>query len=160
VSLSWTNGSRDYDRIEVLRDGEVVAVLDGDATGHEDAGAGHGVHRYEVLAYREGIASGGAPACEVDLRIRFIRSDSNGDGDVDIADAIFVIRYLFVTGVEPPCLEAADSNDDARIDLSDAIRTLGFLFRGEEGPPGPYPGCGLDPDPAGGLPCAVAPVCP
>ena len=75
----------------------------------------------------------------------FVRADANGDGDLDISDAIWTLMALFAGGPAPQCEDAADANDDGRLDLADAIYLLGFLFLGEEAPPAPHPACGDDP---------------
>jgi hypothetical protein len=76
---------------------------------------------------------------------RFLRGDSNSDSKLDVADPIYTLRYAFVGGEAPTCLDAADSNDDGSIDVADAIFALQYLF--VEGPMilPPYPGCGIDP---------------
>lgn len=68
----------------------------------------------------------------------FRRGDSNGDGSVDISDAVFLLLWRFSGGATPGCLDAADSNDDAKHDLSDAVFLLLHLFQG--GPAPPFPG--------------------
>lgn len=90
----------------------------------------------------------------------FRRGDANGSGDVDIADAVFVLASLFVPGASPSsCADAADANDDGAVDISDAVRLLSALFTGSSGPlPAPYPSCGPDPT-ADGLDCGSSP-CP
>ena len=76
--------------------------------------------------------------------ILFVRGDANQDGGLDVSDAIFALNYLFVGGVEPPCLAAADVNGTGFVDLSDAIYLLSFIFIGGPPPPVPYPECGVD----------------
>lgn len=80
----------------------------------------------------------------------FIRGDVNGDGSLDIADAIAALAFLF-TGGSVDCLDAVDSNDDGMTNIADAIYTLDFLFSGGPPPPAPYPTEGPDPtaDPLG-----------
>jgi hypothetical protein len=76
---------------------------------------------------------------------RLLRGDSNSDGKLNIADAIYTLLYAFAGGTAPTCLDTADSNDDGAIDIADAIFTLQYLF--VEGPaiPQPYPECRIDP---------------
>ncbi|MBI4603438.1 MAG: hypothetical protein HY721_15915 [Planctomycetes bacterium] len=69
----------------------------------------------------------------------FVRGEVNGDGVVDISDAIAVLGYLFVGGEEPEVLEAVDSNGDGGLDLSDAVYLLDYLFRGGPAIPAPFP---------------------
>jgi hypothetical protein len=95
----------------------------------------------------------------------FRRGDSDGDGALSIADAVFTLRALFQGGPEPGCAEAADADNDGAVGLSDPVSVLEFLFRGGPPPaaPGPPPGpCGLDTDPPGspaGLGCALYASC-
>ena len=77
---------------------------------------------------------------------RFRRSDTDGNGDIDISDPIFLLRHLFLErGLRIPCDDAADSNDDGSTGLDDAVFTLGYLFLGATPPAAPFPGCGVDP---------------
>ena len=83
---------------------------------------------------------------------QFIRGDSNGDGRVDVSDAVKIVFHLF-RGVELPCGDAADINDDETLNITDAVRLLDHMFRGGPAPAAPYPALG--PDPGGdGLDCA------
>lgn len=79
----------------------------------------------------------------------FHRGDTNQDGQLDIADPITTLNFLFRDGRAPACREAADSNNDGAIDISDPVLLITYLLLGGPGPdaPGP-PGspCGLDPD--------------
>jgi hypothetical protein len=61
------------------------------------------------------------------------RGDSNGDGRIDIQDAIFLLNYLFKQGPAPVYSHMGDANSDDVTDLSDAIYLLNYLFKG--GPP-------------------------
>jgi hypothetical protein len=76
---------------------------------------------------------------------QFIRGDSDGDGELSIADPVRTLNYLFLGTVALSCLDAADANDSGGIDLSDATFTLGFMFNGDRAPPAPFPGKGSDP---------------
>ncbi len=78
----------------------------------------------------------------------FRRGDANGDGGVDISDAVFILGELFIpmspTG---PCQDADDVNDDGGVDISDAVFLLATLFI-PMSPVPPAPGvsiCGPDP---------------
>ena len=74
----------------------------------------------------------------------FLRGDANGDGGVDLTDALSIIFFLF-EGLEGICEEAGNSNDDVHLDLTDAIFTLGRLFLVPAPFPDPFPACGEDP---------------
>jgi len=75
---------------------------------------------------------------------RFVRGDVNGDGDVDMTDAIATVDWLFRGGRASDCFDAVDANDDGRIDLADAFRVINHLLRGAAAPSAPYPVAGLD----------------
>lgn len=94
---------------------------------------------------------GAPPPPEGDL---FRRGDTDGNGSVELTDAILVLGYLFQGTGAPGCLETADSDDNGKVDISDAIRLLGWLFLGGE--PLPAPGtqeCGRDPTPGNPSEC-------
>jgi len=76
----------------------------------------------------------------------FRRGDVDGDGAVELPDAIAILDRLFLGGEPPGCPDAADANDDGELDLSDPITILSRLFLGGEPlpPPGPID-CGPDP---------------
>jgi hypothetical protein len=59
--------------------------------------------------------------------------DANGDGSINVADAIWILNYLFKNGPAPDPLEAGDCNCDQTVDAGDAIYLLNYLFK--EGPP-------------------------
>jgi hypothetical protein len=80
---------------------------------------------------------------------RFRRGDINGDGGVDLSDAVSALNFLFQGGKPLSCADAADANDDGAVDISDPVRTLNFLFLGAPAPPLPGPlACGSDPTPS------------
>jgi hypothetical protein len=90
----------------------------------------------------------------------FRRGDSDGNGRLEVTDALRTLNRLFLgTGILN-CLEAADADDNGRLEITDPIRVLGFLFLGGPAPlpPGPR-NCG--PDPAGSpeLGCQVYTSC-
>ena len=49
----------------------------------------------------------------------FIRGDSNGDGRVDLADAITTLGCMFRGNACALCEDAMDSNDDGAIDIGE-----------------------------------------
>ncbi|MEM7235405.1 MAG: hypothetical protein AAF517_24750, partial [Planctomycetota bacterium] len=81
------------------------------------------------------------------LDAAFLRGDANLDEVLDISDAQFTLRFLFLGGESPTCLAAADTNDDEAVDISDAVASLEYLFLGGQNPPEPFPNAGSDPTP-------------
>jgi hypothetical protein len=75
----------------------------------------------------------------------FLRGDANADADVNIADGVRILQFLFTKGAEPPCLDAADANDDGTVDVADVLGVLEVLFVGAGRMPEPVDACGADP---------------
>lgn len=71
----------------------------------------------------------GVSAGEADLP-DLHRGDSNGNGSVDISDALHLLSFLFTGGASPPCRATADTNSSGILDLSDAVTILTYLFLG------------------------------
>lgn len=75
------------------------------------------------------------------------RGDLNDDGNVDVADPVYLLSFLFIPGSPAPeCDDAGDVNDDGTLDISDAVFALSWLFvPGSDVPPAPGPvTCGPD----------------
>ncbi|HNR98277.1 MAG TPA: dockerin type I repeat-containing protein [Planctomycetota bacterium] len=91
----------------------------------------------------------------------FRRGDANVDGQLDIADAVQILAYLFHNGTAPTCMDALDSDDNGRVDVADSITLLQYFFSVRRPPPAPSTTCGPDPtadeltcdDCRGCLPC-------
>lgn len=134
-----------------------------------------------VVSYLDGKQIGGEPVVNVAVRAgesdfpaerrscsfrvapgdpeRFIRGDSNHDGETDLSDAIKTLQVLFLGDGTISCEDAADANDDGELDQSDAIMTLGVLFLGQGSIPPPGTAtCGPDPS-EDVLRCAGYPEC-
>lgn len=96
------------------------------------------------------IAAGITPVQEdgvvqiLDLMNTFVRGNPNGDSAVNLADAIYMLQFLFSSGSPPICMDAGDINDDGLHDISDAISVIGYLFTDGPEPRHPFPGCGVD----------------
>ena len=75
----------------------------------------------------------------------FRRADANSDGSIDLSDAVYTLRGLFVGGMELACEDAADANDDGSLNIADPLYSLNFLFRRGDAPPEPGRTCGSDP---------------
>ena len=89
----------------------------------------------------------------------FVRGDGNGDGVLDISDAIATLAILFNGGASiTTCEDGHDSNDDGNIDIGDPIALLSYLFAGASELPAPGASCGED-QTGDTLQCPVT-VCP
>ncbi|MGE3164365.1 MAG: DUF6765 family protein [Planctomycetota bacterium] len=101
----------------------------------------------------------GAVTLEPDLEF-FLRGDCGGNGQVNIADAIAILDFLFPPPSPPPaCLAACDVTADNSVNIADAIYLLAYLFNGGSPPDQPFPGCGIQPG-ENTLACVTAGSCP
>ena len=89
---------------------------------------------------------------------QFIRGDGNGDGQLDVSDAVQGLDFLFGSGAID-CHSALDCNDDSTINLADVVFVLGSVFGSNSLPSAPYPACGPDPT-ADALDCVSSASCP
>ena len=87
-------------------------------------------------------------------KIRFRRGDANGDGRINVSDAISILSAL-IENADDSCLASRDVNADRKIELTDAIHLLAYLFQSGAAPEEPYGTCG--PGPADGLGCLIEP---
>ena len=90
--------------------------------------------------------------------VHFIRGDSNGDGALNIADAVKTLNFLFHSAVIS-CADALDANDDESVNIADAIFTLEGLFGSTSTPWPLISNCGIDTT-DGPLECDSFPACP
>ncbi len=67
--------------------------------------------------------------------------DCNGDGEVDLSDAVFLLLHLFAGGPAPECEFLADANGNGKGDVADAVYILEFLFRSGPAPYRPSLAC-------------------
>jgi hypothetical protein len=70
---------------------------------------------------------------EKSFKLEYLVGDANGDGQINLADAVYLVNYLFIGGPPPDPLEAGDANCDGEADLADAVYIINYLFIG--GPP-------------------------
>jgi hypothetical protein len=93
---------------------------------------------------KDGVTMGALPAAGPSPG-SFIRGEANGDGSVDIGDAVTILLLLFGGGPPVPCLDALDVDDTGQIDVTDAVVLLQYLFLAGEPPSAPFPHRGPDP---------------
>ncbi len=64
----------------------------------------------------------------------YVCGDANGDGDVNVADAVFLINYVFKSGPAPDPLCSGDANNDGETNIADAVYLIGYVFKAGPGP--------------------------
>jgi hypothetical protein len=98
--------------------------------------------------YRIPVNSGGQPSAigisESDNKVveagyvhaSFVmRGDPNADRLINIADVVYVVNYLFISGLDPCPMEAGDATCDGSVNIADAVYLVNYLFIGGD-PPG------------------------
>ncbi len=65
--------------------------------------------------------------------IAFVCGDANGDDLVNVADAVFLINFVFKQGASPDPLASGDANDDGIPNVADAVFLINYAFK--HGPP-------------------------
>ena len=76
-----------------------------------------------------GLALSATSFSEAQERV-FRRGDANGNGSIDISDAVYVLNFLFNGGQAPACTPIANANGNGGVDISDGIAVLSYLFGG------------------------------
>jgi len=85
---------------------------------------------------------------DIEPTVAFVRGDANGDGAVNLTDGVFILNYLFTSGPEPACQDAADVNDDGQLNITDGTYVLNWLFQNGPAPVGYTGACGMDETPS------------
>ena len=140
IDIRWSNSSN-YHSINIERDGIQLETIGGSENTYLDLSPGPGVHRYHIVSME-----GDSESFPVVVSTRprgvpgtFIRGDVNSDGQLNLSDGIALINYLFLTHIQPDCLDAADADDSGKLNLLDVTEILNRLFFGADSlpPPGP-----------------------
>ncbi|MCK4461217.1 MAG: hypothetical protein KAW46_05405, partial [candidate division Zixibacteria bacterium] len=67
----------------------------------------------------------------------FVCGDIDGDGsDVNIADLVYLVDYMFNSGPEPPVMDAANVDGLDEINIADLVYMVDYMFNS-----GPEPDC-------------------
>ena len=120
-------------------------VCTGGACGNNNNAKGLVIQDFLVLCGSAGqtaVGPGSSPSFGVNsgywqgTLYGFLRGDANGDGVITVADAIYLLNYLFRHGPEPDPYALGDANGDGTIVVGDAIYLLNYLFRGGPAPDG------------------------
>jgi len=64
----------------------------------------------------------------------YVRGDTDGSGEIDIDDVVFLIAYIFQSGPEPDPIESGDADCGGYIDIDDAVYLIAYIFLGGPAP--------------------------
>jgi hypothetical protein len=73
-------------------------------------------------------------ACE---EVVYVCGDANGDAAINLADAVYVINYVFKGGPAPDPECVGDANGDEAVNLADAVYLINYVFKGGAAPVDP-----------------------
>jgi hypothetical protein len=139
VEVSATDPDGDDLYYQIDWDGEMSAWM-GPYTSGEVVQFNHAwpnPGEYSILVKAKDIWDEESPWSNNSAPIKLVdRGDANGDNDLNVADAVFMINYVFNFGAPPVPVEAGDANCDGNSDVADAVYLINTVFNG-----GPPPGC-------------------
>jgi hypothetical protein len=75
----------------------------------------------------------GNDSADIFLRI-YLKGDVNSDREIDVADAVYLVNYIFAAGPVPEIIASGDLNCDDQISISDAVAIINFIFIGGNEP--------------------------
>ncbi len=76
-----------------------------------------------------------APAVCFDIIERpYVKGDADGNSIINVADAVFLIQYIFAGGPAPVPLEAGDADCNGFISVPDAVYLILYIFAGGPAP--------------------------
>jgi len=64
--------------------------------------------------------------------------DANGDNEVNVGDAVYIINYIFKGGAAPAPVKTGDVNGDCVVNVGDAVSLINYVFKSG---PAPVEGC-------------------
>ncbi|MEE9442703.1 MAG: dockerin type I repeat-containing protein [candidate division Zixibacteria bacterium] len=64
----------------------------------------------------------------------YICGDANGDEDINVGDAVFIINHVFKGGPASDPIETCDANCDSDCNVGDAVYLINHVFKGGPAP--------------------------
>jgi hypothetical protein len=62
--------------------------------------------------------------------LELICGDADGNRLVNVSDAVYLLAYIFGSGLPPDPLMAGDVNCDEIVNISDAVYLIAYIFAG------------------------------
>jgi hypothetical protein len=69
--------------------------------------------------------------------VNSLRGDTNGEGNIDVGDVVYLVNYLYKGGPAPPVIQSGDVNCDDSIDVGDVVSLVNYLYRDGPSPCSP-----------------------
>jgi len=139
VSLTLTATAEDPEGDELTFSWSATEGATIEAAGNQATATFNAIGNYTVTC----TVTDGYNTVSVDVPVSVIEcqgialfiGDANCSGEVDIADAICILTFLFGSEGEPCktqcCAANEDTNADDAVDIADAIKVLSYLFAGD-----------------------------
>jgi hypothetical protein len=70
----------------------------------------------------------------LELNQAYLCGDANGDGSVNVSDAVYIINYVFIGGNPPEPQASGEVNCDGSVNVSDAVWIINYVFIGGNAP--------------------------
>jgi len=157
ISLSWAN-PMSYSSIEIQFEGMTLTTVAGSLTATSvTLPSGSNSGQICLIGFTECGDASTTTCCDVECQTPFDRGDCNIDGFVDIADGIYIMRFLFQGFPPSICMNACDHNGDGTVDVSDTVYIITYIFMNGTPPPPPFGDCGIVDLPNPG--CTMYPFC-
>jgi len=157
IALSWAN-PMNYSSIEIQFNGTTLTTVAGSLTAtNVTLPTGSNSGDICLIGFTECGDASTPTCCEVECQTPFDRGDCNIDGFVDIADGIYIMRFLFQGFPPSICMNACDHNGDGTVDVSDTVYIITYIFMNGTPPPPPFGDCGIVDQPNPG--CTMYPFC-
>jgi len=64
----------------------------------------------------------------------YVCGDANIDGTANVADAVYLINYVFKSGLASSPYKAGDANCDGSANVGDVVYLISYIFRGGSAP--------------------------
>ncbi|HDS00742.1 MAG TPA: hypothetical protein ENO22_06140 [candidate division Zixibacteria bacterium] len=70
----------------------------------------------------------------LELTQSYLCGDANGDGSINVSDAVYIINYVFIGGAAPEPMASGEVNCDGNVNVSDAVWIINYVFIGGNAP--------------------------